>query len=328
MRAIYHGLAEIVRKRTLADNTHFRCETGVNSPEPDHHLGVVAATAAFLFWGLAPIYFKWLGTVPALEIIVHRILWAVPVLVVFLLMRDGLHFWRRMLLPRKVLLTLVLSSLLVGSNWLLFVWAVTHDRILATSLGYFINPLVNVVLGFLFLHERLTRIQTLAVVIAASGTIYLTWYLGVAPWIALLLGTSFGFYGLVRKKLGVGPMIGLLWETLLLIAPALLYFAWIVGEGTSQFMHGSMQIDLLLLLAGLVTVLPLIGFNIAAQNLTLTTLGFFQYLAPSISFVLAVFIYHEPFTRGHAVAFSCIWFALVMVSIESVVRSRRLQKAA
>ena len=297
----------------------------MNSSEPDHRLGVVAATAAFLFWGLAPIYFKWLGTVPALEIIAHRILWAVPVLVVFLLMRDGLHFWRRMLLPRKVLLTLVLSGLLVGFNWLVFVWAVAHDRILATSLGYFINPLVNVVLGFLFLHERLTRIQSLAVVIAACGTIYLTWYLGVAPWIALLLGTSFGFYGLVRKKLGVGPMIGLLWETLLLITPALLYFAWIVGQGTSQFLHGSVQIDLLLLLAGLVTVLPLIGFNIAAQNLSLTTLGFFQYLAPSISFVLAVFIYNEPFTRGHAVAFGCIWLALFMVSIESMVRSKRLQ---
>jgi len=297
----------------------------VNSSEPDQRLGMAAAAAAFVYWGLTPIYFKWIGTVPPLEIIAHRILWAVPVLVVFLLFRDGIHFWRRMLLPRKTLLTLVLSGLLIGFNWLLFVWAVSQDRILATSLGYFINPLVNVVLGFLFLHERLTRVQSLAVVIAACGTIYLTWYLGAAPWIALLLGISFGFYGLVRKKLGVGPMIGLLWETLLFIMPVLLYFAWIMGKGTLQFMHGSLQIDLLLLLAGLVTVLPLIGFNIAAQNLTLTTVGFFQYLAPSISFVLAVFFYDEPFTQGHAVAFGCIWLALLMVSIESVVRARRLQ---
>ncbi len=295
----------------------------MNSSEPDHRLGMAAATAAFMFWGLAPIYFKLLGTVPAIEIIVHRIIWAVPVLIVFLLLRDGPYFWRRMLLPRKVLLTLMLSGLLVGFNWLLFVWAVTHDRILATSLGYFINPLVNVVLGFLFLHERLTRIQSLAVLIAACGTIYLTWYLGVAPWIALVLGITFGFYGLVRKKLGVGPMIGLLWETLLLITPALLYFAWSMSKGSLQFMHSSVQVDLLLVFAGLVTVLPLIGFNVAAQNLSLTKLGFFQYLAPSISFVLAVFFYHEPFTRGHAVAFSCIWLALIMVSIESMVRSRR-----
>lgn len=283
----------------------------------------MAATAAFIFWGLAPIYFKWLATVSALEIIAYRIVWAVPVLVVFLLLRDGLKFWRRMLLPRKTLLTLLLSGLLVGFNWLLFVWAVTHERILATSLGYFITPLVNVVLGYLFLHERLSRIQSLAVAIAAGGTVYLTWYLGVAPWIALLLGVSFGFYGLVRKKLGVGPMIGLLWETLLLLTPALVYLAWIMGEGTAQFMHSNTQIDLLLLLAGLVTVLPLIGFNIAAQKLSLSTLGFFQYLAPSISFGLAVFIYNEPFTRGHAVVFSCIWLALLLVSIESMVRSRR-----
>ncbi len=295
----------------------------MNSSEPDHRLGMAAATAAFMFWGLAPIYFKWLGTVPAIEIIAHRIFWAVPVLIIFLLFRDGRHFWRRMLLPRKILLTLILSGLLVGFNWLLFVWAVTHDRILATSLGYFINPLVNVVLGFLFLHERLSRIQSLSVVIAACGTIYLTWYLGVAPWIALALAITFSFYGLVRKKLGVGPMIGLLWETLLLITPALVYFAWAMSEGSLQFMRGSAQVDLLLLFAGLVTVLPLIWFNIAAQNLSLTMLGFFQYLAPSISFVLAVFFYNEPFTRGHAVAFSCIWLALILVSIESVVRSRR-----
>lgn len=286
---------------------------------------MMTASAAFIFWGVAPIYFKLLGPVPALEIIAHRIVWAVPVLIVFLLFRDGWQFWRRMLLPRKTILTLMLSGLLVGFNWLLFVWAVTHDRILATSLGYFINPLVNVVLGYLFLHERLTRIQSLAVVIAAGGTIYLTWYLGAAPWIALLLGISFGFYGLVRKKLGVGPMIGLLWETLLMIVPALLYFAWILDEGSLHFMHGSAQVDLLLLFAGLVTVLPLIWFNVAAQNLSLTHVGFFQYLAPCISFSLAVFYYNEPFTRGHAVAFSCIWLALVLVSIDSVVRSRRFR---
>ncbi len=296
----------------------------MNSSDPDHRLGMAAATAAFVFWGFLPFYFKWLGTVPALEIIAHRIFWAVPVLIVFLFIRDGRHFWRRMLLPRKAILTLLLSGLLIAFNWLLFVWAVTHDRILATSLGYFINPLVNVVLGFAFLHERLTRIQGLAVVIAAGGTIYLTWYLGVAPWIALALALTFGLYGLVRKKLGVEPMIGLLWETLLLITPALVYVVWIMDEGTLQFMHGNVQINLLLLLAGLVTVLPLIWFNLAVQNLSLTNLGFFQYLTPSISFALAVFFYREPFTPGHAVAFSCIWLALCMVSVESFVRSRRL----
>ena len=294
-------------------------------PEPDQKLGMVAATAAFTFWGLSPIYFKFLGAVPAPEIIAHRIFWAIPVLILFLSVRDGRKFWQRMRLPRKTLLALLLSGLLVAFNWLLFVWAVAHDRILETSLGYFINPLVNVVLGYLFLHERLTRIQGMAVLIAACGTIYLTWFLGVAPWIALFLGISFGFYGLVRKKLAVGPMIGLLWETLLLLTPALLYFAWTAGEGSLHFLQGNLQLNLLLIFAGLVTVLPLIGFNIAAQNLSLSLVGFFQYLAPTISFVLAVFLYDEPFTRGHAVAFTCIWLALIMVSIESLVRSRRIR---
>jgi len=297
----------------------------MNSPEPDHRLGMITASAAFIFWGMAPIYFKWIATVPALEIIAHRIFWAVPVLVLFLLIRDGRQFWRRLLLPRKTILTLLLSSLLVGFNWLLFVWAVTHDRILATSLGYFINPLINVLLGFLFLHERLTSVQKIAVTVATCGTLYLTWYLGVAPWIALALGISFGFYGLLRKKLGVGSLIGLLWETVLLLIPALVYFAWSEGEGTLQFLHSNLRIDLLLMLAGLVTVLPLIWFNIAAQNLTLTTVGFFQYLAPTMTFMLAVFFYGEPFTRGHAVAFSCIWLALLMVSGESMIRQRRIR---
>ncbi len=298
----------------------------MNSPESNPRLGMVAASAAFTFWGLVTVYFKWVGSVPAIEIIAHRIFWAIPMLILFLLVRDGRHFWRRMLLPPRTIVALLLSGLLVAANWLFFVWAVTHDQILATSLGYFINPLVNVILGFLFLHERLSRIQSLAVLLAAFGTIYLTWYLGVAPWIALVLGITFGFYGLVRKKLDVGPMIGLLWETLLLLIPALLYFAWAMANGRLQFLHGSTQVDLLLLLAGLVTVLPLIWFNIAAQNLSLTTVGFFQYLAPTISFSLAVFFYDEPFTRGHAVAFSCIWLALIMVSIDSVVRSRRRQR--
>ncbi len=297
----------------------------MNSPEPNPRVGMVAASAAFTTWGLLTVYIKWVASVPALEIIAHRIFWAVPVLIVFLLFRDGRYFWRRMVLPPRVILTLLLSSLLIGANWLFFVWAVTHDQILATSLGYFITPLVNVALGFLFLQERLTRIQVLAVLLAAFGTIYLTWYLGVPPWIALVLGITFGLYGLVRKKLNVGPMIGLLWEILLLVVPAMLYFAWAMANGSLQFLHGSTQVDLLLLLAGLVTVLPLIWFNIAAQNLPLTTVGFFQYLAPTISFSLAVFFYDEPFTQGHAVAFSCIWLALFMVSVDSVIRSRRRQ---
>ena len=296
--------------------------------QPQHsteRIGVTAALAAYIFWGLAPIYFKQIQSVAAIEIIAHRILWSIPMLAGFLLLRDGPAFWQRMRLPRRSILVLLLSGTLVGFNWLVFVWAVTHGQILATSLGYFITPLVNFLLGYFFLKERVTKIQTIAVAIAAAGTLYLGWFLGTPPWISLCLAFSFGSYGLIRKMLDVGPMIGLLWETLLLALPALLFMAWSMQHGSLDFGAGDLQIDVLLVLSGLVTMLPLVWFNVAAKSLKLTTLGFFQYMAPSLSFLLSVFVYGEAFTRGYAVAFSCIWFALVLVSTESVSRARKIR---
>jgi chloramphenicol-sensitive protein RarD len=286
--------------------------------------GVAAALAAYLFWGLAPIYFKWIQQAPALEIIAHRILWSVPLLAGFLLLRDGARFWSRVRLPLRTVGILLVSGCLVAGNWLIFVWAVVNGQVLSTSLGYFIGPLVNFLLGFLFLHERMTRVQRLGVLIAASGTVYLGWYLGAAPWISLSLAFSFGLYGLVRKMLDVGPMVGLLWETLLLALPALGFVAWSAGRGELYFGTAGAGQDLLLALAGLVTVLPLIWFNVAARTLRLTTLGFFQYIAPSMTFLLSVFVYGEAFTQGHAVAFGCIWFALAMISVESWKKSRAM----
>ena len=287
---------------------------------------MTAALAAYIFWGLAPIYFKLIQAAPALEIIAHRILWSVPMLAGFLLLRDGAKFWQRVRLPPRTVGILLLSGCLVAGNWLIFVWAVVNGQVLSTSLGYFIGPLVNFLLGFLFLHERMTRVQRLGVLIAASGTVYLGWYLGAAPWISLSLAFSFGLYGLVRKLLNVGPMVGLLWETLLLALPAAAFLAWSAQRGALYFGHtpGVSQ-DVLLALAGLVTVLPLIWFNVAARSLRLTTLGFFQYIAPSMTFLLSVFVYGEEFTQGHAVAFGCIWFALAMISVETWKRSRALR---
>lgn len=284
--------------------------------------GVAAALGAYIFWGLAPIYFKQLPGVAPLEVIAHRILWSIPLLALFLVLRDGPGFWRRLRLPPRVIALLWLTGALVMFNWLVFVWAVVNDRILATSLGYFIGPLVNFLLGFLFLHERMTRVQFAGVLIAAAGTVYLGWFLGAAPWVSLSLAFSFGFYGLLRKKLDVGPMVGLLWETLLMALPALVYLAWLGGRGELAFGHMGAGMNLLLALAGPVTVLPLIGFNVAARSLTLTALGFFQYIAPSMTFLLSVFVYGEVFTQGHAVAFACIWFALAMISAESYRRAR------
>ena len=290
-------------------------------------IGVTAALAAYIFWGLAPIYFKQILSVPPLEVIAHRVLWSIPLLAGFLWLRDGPGLWLRMRLPPRTVGALLVSGILVAFNWLVFVWAVMNDRILATSLGYFITPLVSVLLGFVFLNERLTRVQTAGVLLAAAGTFYLGWFLGTPPWISLTLALSFGAYGLIRKMLGVGPMIGLLWETMLLAPPALVYIALLVRQDTMVFAGGDLKIDILLVLAGLVTVLPLVWFNVAARNLRLSTVGFFQYIAPSLTFLLSVFVYGEVFTRGHAVAFSCIWLALAMVSLENVLQSRRAKAA-
>ena len=301
-------------------------KSGLNKqPQSTERIGVTAALAAYILWGLAPIYFKSIQSVAPIEVIAHRILWSIPLLAGFLLLRDGPGFWQRMRLPRRTIFILLISGILVAFNWLVFVWAVSNNQVLATSLGYFIGPLVNFLLGFLFLKERLTTIQTVGVLIAASGTVYLGWFLGAPPWISLILAFSFGSYGLIRKMLDVGPMVGLLWETLLLSLPALLFMAWSRQRGSLDFGSGDLQIDVLLVLAGLVTILPLIWFNVAAKNLRLTTVGFFQYIAPSLTFLLSVFVYGEAFTRGHAVAFGCIWFALGMVSTESVIRARRFR---
>ena len=289
--------------------------------------GVTAALAAFVFWGLVPIYYKGLEDVSAWEVLAHRVIWSVPVLLVFLLFRDGRAFWRRLRLPPATVAWLLLSGAVLAVNWLVFVWAVANERILDTSLGYFGTPLVNVIMGYLVLKERLTPHQVMAVVLAAAGTLYLAWFLGNPPWIAMTLAVSFGIYGLLRKRLDVGPMLGLLWETLLLFLPALAYVYWLATHSAMDFLHVSPGIDLLLLGSSLATVVPLIWFNMAAQKLPLSILGFFQYVAPSMSFLIAVFMYGEQFTRGHAVAFACIWLALVLVSIEPFRRARRRLRA-
>lgn len=291
-------------------------------PRSAESIGVAAALGAYIFWGLAPLYFKLIQTVAPLEVIAHRILWSIPLLAGFLWLRDGRGLLRRMRLPGRTVGMLFVSGFLVAFNWLVFVYAVMNGQVLATSLGYFIGPLVSFLLGFLFLKERLSTIQTTGVIIAASGTVYLGWFLGTPPWISLFLAFSFGIYGLVRKMLDVGPMIGLLWETLLLATPALLYVLWSAEKGTLAFVNGGLKLDVLLILAGLVTVLPLVWFNVAARALRLSTIGFFQYIAPSLSFLLSVFVFGEAFTQGHAVAFSCIWFALAMVSVENAVNAR------
>ncbi len=286
----------------------------------DHNKGLSAGIFCFVFWGFAPIYFKWLQHVPATTIIAHRIIWAAVFLLLFLALREQRSLFKALRITGQQLLVLMASGLLIISNWLLFVWAVNDGQILATSLGYFINPLVNIFLGLLFLHERLNRIQTLALVIAAAATIYLGVFIGEPPWIALALAFTFGLYGLVRKQLDVRPLIGLFWETTLLILPALVYLLWLTDTTTAA--HDS-QTWLLLSLSGIITILPLIGFNYAAKRLSLTSIGFLQYIAPTISFLIAVLFYQETFTSGHQVAFAGIWLALIIVSAQPLLNKLR-----
>jgi len=288
--------------------------------------GVTAALSAFVFWGLVPIYYKALETVGSWEVLAHRIIWSVPILLLFLAIRDGRQFWGKLRLPLNSIVWLFLSGMVLSLNWLVFVWAVANEHILDTSLGYFGSPLVSVLLGYLVLKERLSTLRVVAVLLAAAGTFFLAWFLGRPPWIAITLALSWGAYGLLRKRLDVGPMLGLLWETILMLLPALGYIMWLSARSDQQFLHSSPGIDLLLVGSGLVTVLPLIWFNMAAKKLPLSILGFFQYLTPSMSFMIAVYLFGERFTFGHAVAFGCIWLALALVSFETVHRARRSQR--
>ena len=279
-------------------------------------------------WGLMPIFFKSVEQVEPLEIIAHRVLWAIPVLFIFLLYRDGRELFEKLRISGRELAGLALAASLVSAGWLIFVWAVVNGQVLATSIGYFINPLFNILLGYLFLKERLTNSQKVATTLAATGTLYLGWYLGVTPWVSLLLPALFGFYGLVRKKLQVGPMTGLMWENILLLTPAAAYLIWRLNHGQMDFLSQGRDIDVLLILSGLVTVLPLIWFNTAVQILSLKVVGFFQYLGPTISMLLAVFLWNEPFTQGHIVAFACIWTGLALISYEQIRAARRSQRGA
>ena len=281
----------------------------------EQKLGLACALTAFVIWGLVPVFFKLLADVDPLLVTAHRVIWALVMISVYLLLRDGRRMLQSLSVGVRVAILLMISALLNAINWLVFVWAISNDQVLATSLGYFINPLVNVLLGMLVFKERLRFSGWLAVVVAATGTLYLGISLGQAPWIALTLAFSFGFYGLVRKMLAVGPLVGLFWECLWLTPVALLCIFVLLPLDGALFGPVAPAQRYWLILSGLVTLVPLVLFAAAARRLPLTVTGFTQYLAPSISFCLAVFVYDEIFTPGHQVAFACIWSALVIYTL-------------
>jgi chloramphenicol-sensitive protein RarD len=285
------------------------------SAEASRSRGLVAAVAAYLSWGMFPIYFKAVSAFPALRILAHRIVWSMLFLAI---LATAQRRWGELVAAfrpgrRRVYAA---TTLLIAANWLLFIWAVNSGRVLESSLGYFVNPLVSVVLGAVFLHERLSRWQTAAVALAGAGVVALVVRLGAFPWVALALAATFGLYGLLRKTARIDPVVGLLVETTLLAPVALAYLLALPQRGGADA-HDPGTVALLAL-SGVITPLPLIWFGTAVRSLRLATMGILQYLAPSGQFLLAVALYREPFTSTHAAAFGCIWASLALYTFDAL----------
>ena len=296
--------------------------------DPQHTSAFIAAVASFATWGLVPIYWKLLSRVPALEILAHRFVWTIVFLGLLLSWQER---WREVignLRRRRSALFCLGSGIMVGLNWLLFIWAVNIGHVLETSLGYFMTPIVNVLLGAVILRERLSAWQTASILIALVAVSILAFGYGHFPWIALGLCTSFGLYGLLRKQSGTAAIPGLFLETLFLLPLALVYLVILANRGALTFGPLHLALSAILTTSGIVTAVPLIWFGYAARHLRLVTIGFLQYLSPSISFILGLFVYHETFTRQHFITFLLIWIALVLFSAEAVLRWRATKRVA
>ncbi len=284
--------------------------------------GVLFGLAAFTAWGFLPAYWKQMQAINPFEILCHRIVWSCIFLVVIIAWQRRWDEVLDIIHDSKALKRLFMSSLLIGLNWFLYIWAVNSGRVIETSLGYYINPMINVLLGFLLLGERFSRLQWVAVLFAMAGVVYSLISYGTLPLFALTLAVTFAFYGFSRKKIDAAPIPGLFIETLILFIPALAYIGFRVGFGTSPFLE-QMPLSFWCLGAGVVTSLPLIWFAAAAKRLNLSTIGILQYLGPSIAFILGVFIYKEPFTQHSLITFGLIWMGVLLYIWESWLTARR-----
>jgi chloramphenicol-sensitive protein RarD len=289
--------------------------------------GIAYAAAAYLLWGVFPIYFKALQQVAPLEILGHRIVWSLAVCAALLLALRRLQWLADLRRQPRVLAWFAASSILVAGNWFVYIWAVNAGRVVDASLGYFINPLVNVLIGAAFLHERLRRAQWAAVGVAAVGVAWLTWQAGALPWIGLVLALTFAVYGLLRKTAALGAVEGLALETLLLAPLAAAYLLWLAHGGHSGFADGDAATRLLLLAAGPVTAVPLLLFAAGARRIPFSTLGLLQYLGPSLQLLIGVWLYREPFAY-RAPGYVLIWIALAVFSIESLLQGWRSRAAS
>ncbi len=279
-----------------------------------YRVGIVYATVAFFAWGMLPFYWKALGTLPALEILAHRVLWSFVFITVVLAVRKNIQL-TTLLKDSKDRRSLVITSVLIGLNWLTYVYAVNSEHIIEASMGYYINPLVSVFLGIAILKERLDLLQVVSFVLACFGVLYLTVDYGRFPWIAVLLACSFGLYGLFKKTSNLRSLPSLMVETMFLSPLALGIIVYQALNGSGSFVSISMKTDFLLIFAGVVTTLPLYWFAQGAKRIPLSSVGFLQYIAPTLMLCIGVFFYNEIFTRAHLISFGLIWIALFLYSL-------------
>ncbi len=285
--------------------------------------GVIYALLAYTMWGIAPLFFKQMQFMPSLEIFAHRVIWSALLLVVIIGIRNNLHKVKAIVKNPRQISILMVSACLLGFNWWLFIWSINNDHILDASLGYYINPLLNIALGMVFLKERLSKLQYAAVVLAITGVAIQIITFGSFPYIAISLAVSFAIYGLIRKTVSVDAMPGLLIESLVMIVPAFVYWFVFANSSATNLFENSLAVNALIIGAGVVTTGPLLCFVEAARRLNYSTLGFFQYIGPSLMFLLAVFVYGEEFGQDRWVTFGFIWAALVVYSYASYRNSRK-----
>ncbi len=289
--------------------------------------GIWYAIGAYSIWGLFPIYWKWLQVVPALQLIGHRIGWSFILLFVIVLLTRQWTAFRAVAFERRTLRIYSVAAVLVSVNWLIYVWAVNAGYVVESSLGYFINPLLSVLLGVVFLRERLRPWQWLPVGLAALGVVIVAFAYGFFPWIAVALALSFGLYGLVKKTAPLSSFHGLTLETGILFVPALLYLLYVDWLGQGAFLHTDIASDLLMIGAGLVTTVPLLLFSSAAQRIPLALIGILQYITPTMQFLLGVFVYKEAFSSAQFIGFALVWVALIVFSMEGFLARGALQTA-
>lgn len=285
--------------------------------------GIFAAIGAYTLWGLLPIYWKTIDEVPAFEILCHRMVWSLLFLIVILSWKKHWRWLKKAAQTRGTLFTFLGSAVILALNWLTYIWAINSGYIVEASLGYFINPLISVVLGVLFLKERLRLWQWLSISLALTGVSYLTFSYGKFPWIALILAFSFGFYGLLRKTAALSSLEGLSVEMAIMFMPALAYLLYLESLGTASFGHTTVTTSGILALTGIVTATPLLFFAYGAKRVQLSTLGILQYISPSMQFLLGVLVYKEDFPQSRLIGFIIIWISLFIYSFESFVQVRR-----